>query len=71
MARRIIIDHRCWICGDYVDKIPDKELMVYPHAHNAEFVVTHLGRKQYFHSKCWYGMIEEQKQHREELINHG
>ena len=62
MARRIIVDTRCWICGNYVEKVPDKELLMYPHSHNAEFVVTHLGRKQYLHSKCWYEMIEKQNQ---------
>ena len=67
--RRIIINRRCWICGDLVDKVPDKELMMQPHPYNAEFVVTHLGRKQYFHTKCWYGMIEEQKQNRREKVN--
>ena len=69
MPRRIIVDTRCWICGNYVDKVPDKELMMQPHPHNAEFVVTHLGRKQYLHSKCWYEMIEKQKENRREKVN--
>lgn len=58
---RLIIDTRCYICGNHVDKVPDKEIMLQPHTANAEFVVTHLGRKKYIHSKCWYEMIEEQK----------
>lgn len=69
MARRIIVDTRCWICGNYVDKVPDKELMMHPHPYNAEFVVTHLGRKQYLHSKCWNEMIEKQKENRREKVN--
>ena len=67
MTRRLIVSTRCWICGNYVDVLPDKVLKEQPHAHNAEFVVTHLGRKQYLHTKCWYGMIEEQKKLREDL----
>ena len=61
MARRLIVSTRCWICGDLVDVLPDKVLKEQPHSHNTEFVVTHLGRKQYLHTKCWNEMIEKQK----------
>ena len=65
---RLIVSNQCWICGNSVDIVPDNILRKEPHAHNVEFVVTHLGRKQYFHSKCWYGMIESQKK-RERLYD--
>ena len=64
MARRLIINTRCWICGEDVEQVSDGMLRSQPHYHNAEYVVTHLGRKQYLHTKCWYGMIEEQKKKR-------
>ena len=58
---RLIVENRCELCGNLVDILPDKVLKEQSHVHNAEFVVTHLGRKKYLHSKCWYEMIEEQK----------
>lgn len=66
MARRLIIRTRCSICGEQVDVVPDGLLKMEPHEHNVEYVVTHSGYKQYIHTKCWYGMIEEQKKNRKE-----
>ena len=65
MARRFIVRNRCWICGEVVDVVPDGILRSQPHYNNVEYVVTHSGYKQYLHSSCWYGMIEEQKKNRE------
>ena len=66
MARRLILRTRCSICGGDVEPVPDGMLRSNPHYHNAEYVVTHTGYKQYIHSSCWYGMIEEQKKNRKE-----
>ena len=71
MARRLIIKNRCSICGDQVDIVPDGILKKEPHYNNVEYVVTHTGYKQYIHSSCWYGMIEEQQKRRQEMVNHG
>ncbi len=60
--RKIIIRDKCHFCGDYVDILPDKQLKEHPHEFNTEFVVTHSGYKQYFHTKCWYDMINKQKE---------
>lgn len=64
MARRLIIRTKCPLCGEMVDEVPDGVLKQNPHYNNAEFVVTRTGYKQYIHSSCWYGMIEEQKKAR-------
>lgn len=61
MRSRMLVKDQCFICGNGVEIIPDKELLKHPHEFNTEFVVTHSGHKQYFHTKCWYGMIENQK----------
>ena len=61
MARRLIVRTRCSICGKEVEVVPDSILRERPGAANTEYVVTHTGYKQYIHSSCWYGMIEEQK----------
>ena len=71
MARRFIVRNRCWICGEVVDVVPDGILRSQPHYNDVEYVVTHSGYKQYLHSSCWYGMIEEQKKNNQEMINHG
>ena len=68
MARRLIINRQCSICGKEVDVVPDSTLRENPHRDNVEYVVTHLGRKQYIHTNCWYGMIEEQKKKRNGLV---
>lgn len=64
MARKLVISTRCWICGNDVEIVSDGMLRAQPHTNNTEYVVTHLGRKQYLHTNCWYGMIEEQKKKR-------
>lgn len=65
MARqKLIVRNKCPICGDYVDIVPDNILKKQPGYGNAEFVVTHTGYKQYFHSSCWRDMIEQQKQNK-------
>lgn len=61
MARRIITNCKCPLCGEDVEQVPDAILKQNPHHHNAELVVTKRGLKQYIHSSCWYNMIKEQK----------
>lgn len=62
MVKRLIVRTICPICGGHVEPIPDSVLKRNPHQDNTEMVVTNTGYKQYFHTSCWYGMIEEQKQ---------
>lgn len=45
-----------------MEPVPDGVLKKNPHHNNTEMVVTRTGYKQYIHTSCWYGMIEEQKQ---------
>lgn len=62
MARqKLIVRTICPICSGYVEVVPDNILMKNPGYNDTEFVVTHNGYKQYYHSSCWYGMIKEQK----------
>ena len=61
MARRLIINDRCPICGDHVEKVQDSVLKQNPGYHNTEMVVTKTGIKQYIHSSCWYDMIKEKR----------
>lgn len=62
MARgKLIVRTKCSICGEHVEAVPDGILKKQPGYNNVEFVVTRTGYKQYIHSSCWYGMIEEQK----------
>ena len=61
MARRLILNTRCPLCGEEVEAVPDGILKQNPHYHNAELVVTRTGIKQYIHSSCWYSMIEEKR----------
>ena len=56
MARRLIIETTCPLCGGQVE----------PGTNDAEMVVTRSGCKQYIHSSCWYSMIAEQKELRKE-----
>ena len=65
MPRIIIVRDKCPLCGDLVERVPDKILREQPHYHNAEYVVTRTGYKQYIHSNCWYGMIEDQKKRKD------
>lgn len=64
MARKLVVSTRCPICGESVEEVPIGTLRQIPHYHDAEIVVTRSGIKQYIHSSCWYGMIEEQKKAR-------
>lgn len=61
MARRLIINCRCPLCGEQVEAVPDGILKQNPHYHNTEMVVTKTGIKQYIHSSCWYDMIKEKR----------
>lgn len=61
MARRLIILHKCPLCGEEVEQVPDGILRREPGYHNTEMVVTRTGYKQYIHSSCWYKMIEERR----------
>lgn len=67
MARqRLIVRTKCLLCGDEVQQVSDGMLRSNPHYNNAEYVVTHTGYKQYIHTSCWYGMIEEQQKTKKE-----
>lgn len=61
MARRMIVNHKCPLCGGEVEQVPDGVLKQNPHYHNTEMVVTKRGLKQYIHSSCWYDMIEKKQ----------
>lgn len=61
MAKRLIVNNRCPLCGEPVEQVPDGVLKQNPHYHNAEMVVTRTGIKQYIHSSCWYDMIKEKR----------
>ena len=62
MARRLIIETTCPLCGKQVEAVSDGILQKQPGLNDAEMVVTRSGYKQYIHSSCWYGMIAEQKE---------
>ena len=66
MARRLIIRTTCPLCGKQVEVVPDSILKQQPGMIDAEIVVTRSGYKQYIHSSCWYRMIAEQKELRNE-----
>lgn len=61
MGRRLRVNGKCPLCGKDVEQVQDGILKQQPHYHNAEFVVTKTGIKQYIHSSCWYKMIEEKR----------
>ena len=66
MARtKLIIRNKCPYCGEEVEMVPDGILKKNPGHNNTEFVVTRTGYKQYIHSSCWYGMIENQKKNKD------
>lgn len=61
MAKKLLINDHCPLCGKLVDRVPDSVLKQNPGYHNTEMVVTRTGIKQYIHSSCWYKMIEEKR----------
>ena len=61
MASRLRLNNKCPLCGDEVEVVRDVVLKQTPHYHNAEFVITRTGIKQYIHSSCWYSMIENKQ----------
>ena len=61
MARRMIVNNRCPLCGEPVQIVPDGILKQNPHQNNCEMVVTKRGLKQYIHTTCWYDMIENKQ----------
>lgn len=61
MARRLIVNNKCPLCGDPVEMIRDAGLKQNPREGNAELVITKRGLKQYLHSSCWYEMIKEKR----------
>jgi uncharacterized protein with PIN domain len=61
MGARLIVNHRCPLCGGEVEPVPDGVLKQNPHHNNAELVVTKRGLKQYIHTSCWYDMIESKR----------
>lgn len=61
MAKRLITNTRCPLCGERVEEVPPGILMKKPDEFDAELVITRTGIKQYIHSSCWYKMIEEKR----------
>lgn len=61
MARRMIVNVRCPLCGEVVEQVPDSILKQHPHENNCEIVVTKRGLKQYIHTSCWYDMIKNKR----------
>ena len=61
MAKRLLINSRCPICGGEVEVVQDSILKQNPGVHNTEIVVTKRGLKQYIHSSCWYDMIKNKE----------
>ena len=61
MARRVVINCRCPLCGGEVEQVTDAVLKKNPHYHNVELVVTKRGLKQYIHTSCWYDMIKDKR----------
>lgn len=61
MARRLITNARCPLCGGHVEMVPPATLLKNPHQGDAELVITKTGIRQYIHSSCWYKMIEEKR----------
>ena len=58
---RFIVTTRCPFCGEEVNMLPDSMLRKHPHQDNVEYVVTRTGYKRYFHTNCWYAMVEKTK----------
>lgn len=69
MGQRLIINNKCPLCGAEVEQVPDHVLKQNPHYHNAEFVVTRAGYKQYIHTSCWNRMIAEKRPYMRKVTN--
>lgn len=61
MARRLLSNNRCPLCGEYVQQVSDAVLKKNPHQNNVELVVTRRGLKQYIHTECWDNMIKNKE----------
>lgn len=61
MARRLLSNNKCPLCGEYVQQVSDTVLKKNPHQNNVELVVTRRGLKQYIHTECWYNMIKNKE----------
>ena len=61
MAKRLITNTKCPLCGEQVKEVPVGMSMKNPHQDNAEIVITKAGVKQYIHTSCWYDMIKEKR----------
>lgn len=61
MARRLIINNRCPLCGEPVEIVMDAMLKKRPDDYNTEMILTKRGLKQYLHSSCWNEMIREKR----------
>lgn len=61
MAKRLIVNNRCPLCGGAVTMVPPATLLKTPGTNDAELVITKTGIKQYIHHSCWYKMIEEKR----------
>ena len=61
MARRLLSNSRCPLCGNPVPQVSDAVLKKNPHKNNVELVVTRRGLKQYIHTDCWNNMIKNKE----------
>ena len=63
MARKLIVNTKCYLCGNevyYKDPAENE---------NSEWIQTKRGLKQFLHTNCWTEMIEKQKAEAKELVN--
>ena len=61
MAKRLLINNKCPLCGGEVELVPDSILKLQTGEYDTELVMTKTGVKQYIHSSCWYSMIAEKR----------
>ena len=61
MARRLLSNNKCPLCGNAVPQVSDAVLKKNPHQNNVELVVTRRGLKQYIHTECWNNMIKNKE----------
>lgn len=52
MAKKLIINSKCPLCGGEVKRVPDSILKQNPGTDDCEMVMTRHGLKQYIHSSC-------------------